>query len=164
MILRVIIVLLLFALADGRALSFSGRVVGVADGDTIDVLRDSRPVRVRLHGIDCPERGQAFGRQAGQYTSRLVFARTVTVHVRGMDRYGRFVADVLLPDGTSLNRELISAGLAWHYVRYSTDKTLASLESEARTSRRGLWADARPVPPWDLRRERSAAPTGSRWR
>ena len=163
MILRVITVLLVFAFAQGRAQSFLGRVVGVADGDTIDVLRESRPVRVRLHGIDCPERGQAFGRQARQYTSKLAFGRTVTVHVRGMDRYGRSVADVLLPDGISLNRELVRAGLAWHYVRYSADKTLASLESEARASPRGLWADARPVPPWEFRRERSTAPAGSRW-
>lgn len=164
MILRVIIVVLVFALADGRAQSFSGRVVGLADGDTIDVLRNSRPVRVRLHGIDCPESGQAFGRQARQYTSKLAFGRTVKVHVRGMDRYGRFVADVLLPDGSSLNRELVRAGLAWHYVRYSMDRTLASLETEARASRRGLWVDARPVPPWAFRRERSAAPAGSGWR
>ena len=154
MILRVITVLLVFAFAQGRAQSFLGRVVGVADGDTIDVLRESRPVRVRLHGIDCPERGQAFGRQARQYTSKLAFGRTVTVHVRGMDRYGRFVTDVLLPEGSSLNRELVRAGLAWHYVRYSTDTTLARLESEARASRRGLWADACPVPPWEFRKER----------
>lgn len=164
MIVRVITVLLVFSFADGRAQSFSGRVVGVADGDTVDVLRDNRAVRVRLHGIDCPERGQAFGRQAHQYTSKLVFGRTVTVHVRDMDRYGRFVADVLLPDGSSLNRELVRAGLAWHYVRYSTDKTLARLESEARASRRGLWADARPVPPWEFRKDRPAVPSGGRWR
>ena len=164
MILRVISVLLVFALADGRAQSFSGRVVGVADGDTIDVLRDSRAVRVRLQGIDCPERGQAFGRQARQYTSQLAFGRTVGVHVRGTDRYGRLVADVLPPHGSSLNRELVRAGLAWHYVRYSADKTLASFELQARASRRGLWADARRVSPWEFRRERSPAPAGSRWR
>jgi micrococcal nuclease len=164
MILRVISVLLVFAVDEGRAQSFSGRVVGVADGDTIDVLRDSRAVRVRIYGIDCPERGQAFGRQAREYTSKLAFGKTVTVHVRGTDRYGRFVADVLLPDGSSLNRELVRAGLAWHYVQYSADKTLASLESEARASRRGLWADVRRVPPWEFRKERSAVPAGSRWR
>jgi endonuclease YncB( thermonuclease family) len=164
MILRVITVLLASAFAEGRAQSFSGRVVGVADGDTINVLRDDRAVRVRLHGIDCPERSQAFGRQARQYTSKLVFGRTVTVHVRGTDRYGRFVADVLPPAGGSLNRELVRAGLAWHYVRYSTDTTLARLESEARASRRGLWADPCPVPPWEFRKERSAVPAGSRWR
>ena len=164
MILRVIAVLLAFAFAEGRTQSFSGRVVGIADGDTISLLLDNRAVRVRLHGIDCPERGQAFGRQARQYTSKLVFGRTVSVHVRGTDRYGRSVADVLLPDGNSLNRELVRAGLAWHYVRYSTDSTLVRLESEARASRRGLWADARPVPPWEFRKERSVVPAGSRWR
>ena len=83
--------------------------------------------------------------------------------MRDTDRYGRFVADVLLPDGKSLNRELVRAGLAWHYVRYSNDVTLARLESDARASRRGLWADTRPVPPWEFRKQSVVTP-GRKWR
>ena len=160
---RVLCVLLLVAFSSARSQSFSGRVVGIADGDTIDVLRDNRAVRVRLHGIDCPERGQPFGRQARQFTGSLAFGKTVDVRVRDTDRYGRFVAEVLLPDGKSLNRELVRAGLAWHYVRYSNDVTLARLESDARASRRGLWADTRPVPPWEFRNQSVITP-GRKWR
>ncbi len=108
--------------------------------------------KIRLHGIDCPEKRQAFGNRAKQFTSKLVFGETVTVEVVDRDRYGRTVADVLLPDGRSLNRELVRAGFAWWYRRYAPDdETLKQLEHEARAARRGLWADAEPVPPWEWR-------------
>ena len=128
------------------------------------MLRDGRAVRVRLHGIDCPERGQPFGRQARQYTGTLAFGKTVIVRVRDTDRYGRLVAEVSLPDGKSLNRELVSADLAWHYVRYSNDGILARLEAAARAARRGLWTDSRAVPPWEFRKERTVAIPGGKWR
>ncbi len=86
-------------------------MVGVADGDTITVLHNGKGERIRLHGIDCPEKRQAFGKRAKQFTSTLVFGNTVTVQVLDRDRYGRTVAEVLLPDGRSLNRELVRAGL-----------------------------------------------------
>jgi len=103
-----VVIVLLFvspAFAD-----FSGRVVGVTDGDTIKVLHNGRAEKIRLHGIDCPEKGQPFGSKAKQFTPELVFGKTVTVHVIDMDRYGRTVADVVLPDGRVLNRELVAAG------------------------------------------------------
>ncbi len=89
---------------------FSGRVVGVADGDTITVLHNGKGERIRLNGIDCPEKRQAFGNRAKQFTSNLVFAKTVTVQAVDRDRYGRTVGVVLLPDGRSLNHELVRAG------------------------------------------------------
>ncbi len=133
------------------AADFTGRVVGVSDGDTITVLHNGKGERIRLHGIDCPEKRQAFGNRAKQFTSNLVFAKTVTVQVMDRDRYGRTVGVVLLPDGRSLNHELVSAGLAWMYRRYTNDQSLSDLEEEARVARRGLWADAEPVPPWEWR-------------
>jgi endonuclease YncB( thermonuclease family) len=157
-------VLALVAFSVAWSQSFSGRVVGVADGDTIEVLRDGRAMRVRLHAIDCPERGQPFGRQARQYTGAVAFGKTVIVRVRDTDRYGRLVAEVSLPDGKNLNRELVSAGLAWHYRRYSNDETLARLEADARAARRGLWAASRAVPPWEFRKERTVATLGGKWR
>ncbi len=103
-------------------------------------------------GGDCPEKRQAFGNRAKQFTSKLVFGKTVTVQVLGRDRYGRTVGVVLLPDGRSLNHELVRAGLAWWYRRYAPDdETLAQLERDARGAERGLWADAEPVPPWEWR-------------
>ncbi len=101
------------------ATDFTGRVVGVADGDTITVLHNGKGERIRLHGIDCPEKRQAFGNRAKQFTSNLVFAKTVTVQAVDRDRYGRTVGVVLLPDGRSLNHELVRAGLAWMYRRYT---------------------------------------------
>ncbi len=134
-----------------HAEEFSGRVVGVADGDTITVLVGVEPRRVRLAGIDAPEKGQPFGQRAKQAVSRLVFGRTVRVVARGEDRYGRMLGDVRLPDGSSLNERLVEEGWAWHYNRYSKDQRLAELEATARRSRRGLWVDPRALPPWEFR-------------
>ncbi len=134
------------------AADFTGRVVGVADGDTITVLHNGKGERIRLHGIDCPEKRQAFGRKAKQFTSTLVFGNTVTVQVMDRDRYGRTVGVVLLPDGRSLNHELVRAGLGWWYWRYTPDdETLAQLERDARGAKRGLWVDPHAVPPWNWR-------------
>lgn len=133
---------------------FTGRVVGVSDGDTIEVMREGRAVRVRLQGIDTPESGQPFGTRAKQFTSDLVFGQTVAVQVHGTDQYGRILGEVILPDGRSLNRELVRNGYAWWYRRYSDDPVLQQLEAEARRERRGLWRDKNPIPPWEFRRER----------
>ncbi len=135
---------------------FSGLVVGVADGDTISVLRDHRAVTVRLAGIDAPEKAQAFGQRAKQFAASLAFGKTVTVHVIGRDRYLRLLGEVALPDGRSLNQELVRAGFAWWFRKYSHDQWLAHLEAEAREGRRGLWADPAPEPPWDYRSRRAS--------
>lgn len=133
--------------------SFTGRVVSIADGDTVTVLRGREQVRVRLYGIDCPESEQPFGRRARQRTGELAFGRMVTVRTEGRDRYGRVVAWVELPDGRLLNEILVAEGLAWHYRRYAPrEARLARLEQEARAARRGLWQDPYPVPPWQWRR------------
>ena len=114
-------------------------------------MHNGKGERIRLHGIDCPEKRQAFGKRAKQLTSNLVFGKTVTVQVVDHDRYGRTVGVVLLPDGRSLNHELVRAGLAWMYRRYTNDRSLSDLEEEARVARRGLWADPHAVPPWEWR-------------
>lgn len=133
---------------------FTGRVVGVSDGDTIEVMRAGRAVRVRLQGVDCPESHQAYGTRAKQFTSELAFGKTVAVQVHGTDQYGRILGEVILPDGRSLNRELVRNGYAWWYRRYSDDPVLQQLEEEARRERRGLWREKNPTPPWEFRRER----------
>src|SRR3989442_2083465 len=132
-----------------HAEQFTGKVVGLSDGDTISVLREGKAVKVRLHGVDTPEKARAFGTQGRKFTSDLAFQQTVTVEVRATDRYGRLVGEVLLPDGRSLNQELVRAGMAWWYRQYAPkETTLAQLEADARAAKRGLWADASPVPPW----------------
>ena len=146
----------------GRTQQFTGKVVGISDGDTISVLREGKAVKVRLHGVDTPEKAQAFGTQARKFTGDMVFQQTVTVIVHDTDRYGRLVGEVLLPDGRSLNQELVKAGMAWWYRQYApNDTTLAQLEAEARTAKRGLWADANPVPPWEWRKGQRASSTAA---
>ena len=128
-----------------------GRVVRVRDGDSIVVIRGGVGIEVRLDGIDCPELAQAFGRKAKSFTSNLAFGKTVRLVGKGKDRYNRELAEVFLPDGRSLNRELVAAGFAWWYRKYSKDRSLETLEQTARKERRGFWADPEPVPPWDFR-------------
>src|SRR2546425_10646923 len=96
----VLIVVLLPAVATA---DFSGRVVGVSDGDTIKVLHNGKAEKIRLNGIDCPEKGQPFGMAAKRFTSEKAFGKLVTVEAKDFDKYGRTVADVILPDGAMLN-------------------------------------------------------------
>jgi endonuclease YncB( thermonuclease family) len=96
-------------------------VVGVIDGDSIRVMRNGKAEQVRLQGIDCPEKGQPYGKHAKQFTSEQAFGKVVTVQEKGHDRYGRTLADVILPDGRNLNHELLKVGLAWWFRKYSKD-------------------------------------------
>lgn len=131
---------------------FMGKVVEVCGGDIISVMREGRAVEVRLHGIDCPEKRQAFWTRAKRFTSEMAFGNEVEVRVQTTDRYGRIVGEVILPDGISLNKQLVYVGLAWWDRTYaSDDRTLKALEAGARTAKRGLWADRNPIPPWEWR-------------
>lgn len=157
--LGLVVALLLAPASVASAQAFTGRVVGVSDGDTIRVLRDRTEVRVRLNGIDCPETGQDFGSRAKSVTSSLAFGQVVKVIPKETDRYGRIVADVVLPDGRALNEELVRQGMAWWYRHYARNIVrLAQLESEAKAARRGLWSQPNPVPPWEWRHEKQAVP------
>jgi len=132
---------------------WSGKVVGVKDGDTLEVLRGRTAVVVRLHGVDCPELGQPFGRQAKESAGALAFNRTVTVVERSWDRYRRTVAEVILPGGESLGEALLKQGLAWWYRKFAPrDKRLRLIEESARDRSMGLWRDPDPIPPWAWRR------------
>jgi micrococcal nuclease len=136
-----------------RTVDFRGRVVAISDGDTISVMHEGRAERVRLHGIDAPEKGQAFSNRAKQFVSDLVFGKEVAVRVRGQERYGRTISEVFLADGCDVNHEIVRAGFAWWFRRYAPDdRTLERLESEAREARRGLWVDRYPMPPWEFRK------------
>lgn len=153
----VAVVLLLLCATAAAASEIRGKVVKVRDGDTVDVLQGTRMVKVRVFGIDTPERGQPFAARAKSFTAELVGNEHVVIEVKDVDRYERVVGTVVLADGRNLGYELVRAGLAWHYARYSRDPELARLEQEARAARRGLWTDARPVPPWKFRSERRAS-------
>ncbi len=134
---------------------FSGPVVSVLDGDTIEVLHNQRPARIRLNGIDCPEKGQAYGQKAKHAASDLAFGKEVTIQTHGHDKYKRTIGDVFLPDGTNVNHTLVKDGWCWWYRKYAPGNTdLERLEREAREARRGLWADPQPVPPWEWRKKK----------
>ena len=150
---RLLPILLLVFAFPACAADYSARVIGIADGDTITVLTaDKSQGRIRLWGIDAPEIGQDFGSRARQAASSLAFGKHVTIRARATDRYGRTVAEVILPDGRSMNRVMVRQGMAWWYRRYAPhDADLARLESEARAARIGLWSRPNPVPPWNWR-------------
>lgn len=155
--MRFALVILLTALLAPPALAdeFAGRVVGVIDGDTIDVLHNGHAERIRLNGIDCPEKGQAYGKKAKHASSDLAFEKDVTLHTFGKDKYGRIIADVLLSDGTNVNQELVKEGWCWWYRKYAPgDTVLEGLEQEAREAGKGLWVDPSPIPPWVYRKAR----------
>lgn len=112
----------------------------------------NKQTRVRLYGIDCPESGQDFSNVAKKFTADKCFRKVVRVEVRDIDRYGRTVGMVILPDSSVLNKELLGAGLAWHYKYFDKSVELAELENEAKAAKRGLWSMKNPIAPWDYRR------------
>jgi endonuclease YncB( thermonuclease family) len=147
------------------AASFQARVVSIADGDTITVLdADKRRIKIRLYGIDCPEKGQPFGTRARQATADAVMGKDVGIRPVDTDRYGRTVALVSAPGREMLNGWLVRTGMAWVYMQHCKRADicgrLRELEREARESKSGLWADKEPVPPWVWRKARKARSAG----
>ena len=140
------------------AADYQAKVIHIADGDTITVLNDQHEeIKIRLNGIDCPEKAQAYGNKATQFTKGLVHGKTVTIHAHDRDKYGRTIGDVILDDGRNLSQELVKAGYAWWYFKYSDDEHLGSLEAQAKMAKVGLWADQNPVPPWIYRHRNELA-------
>ncbi|HYX30491.1 MAG TPA: thermonuclease family protein [Pyrinomonadaceae bacterium] len=139
--------------------TLTGRVVRIADGDTITLLDAANTQhRIRLQGIDAPESRQAFGVQSKQNLSILIFDKNVTATCDKTDQYGRLVCKIVV-DGKDINLEQVKAGMAWHYKEYENEQSpedrelYGRAEDEARNARRGLWADANPIEPGEFRRE-----------
>ena len=129
-----------------------GRVVKVADGDTITVLDSSKTQhKIRLQGIDAPEKGQAFGKVSRQYRAGMVAGREVRVTWQKRDRYQRILGTVFV-DGKDANLEMLKAGLAWHYKKYDSTPGYAQAEAAARAAQRGLWQDKSPIEPESFRK------------
>ena len=130
------------------------KVIAIADGDTFSVLQNKTTVRIRVEGIDAPEKGMPYYKVSKQYLAQMCFNKFVTLKVVKIDRYGRTVARAVLPNGKDVSAEMIRAGLAWHYKQYSSDKLLAKLEIAARKNKVGLWKDKKPIAPWEIRKLR----------
>lgn len=159
-----IILAIVLALAPCLALAdFTGRVVKIVDGDTLDILASETPIRVRLDSIDAPERGQAFGRRSHHSLARICAGKHARVADRGKDRYGRSVG-IVTCDTVEANREQVRLGMAWVYVKYaSAGSPLYGVQHEARIERRGLWVDANPVAPWKWRNRNRHRISHYRW-
>lgn len=156
-----VLLLLLFGFPAQTA-ELLGRVVGLADGDTLTLLTaERRQVRVRLGEIDTPESRQPYGTRAQQILSGLVFGKDVRIVVHDTDRYGRTVGRVYAGP-LDVNAEMVRQGAAWVYRQYSRDPELLRIEAEAKASRRGLWAlpEAERTPPWEWRAARREGGTG----
>lgn len=141
----------------------NGKVVRIADGDTVTLLiAGNKQERIRLAEIDAPESGQAFGNRSKQSLVQMCGGATnATVAVQNRDRYGRIVGR-LTCNGIDTTREQVARGMAWVYRAYSKDASLLTLEQKAKQGRIGLWADPNPVGPWDWRKgKRTAEPVAN---
>lgn len=138
----------------------TGRVVKIADGDTFTLLvNEHEQVKVRLEGIDAPEKKQAFGNKAKEFLSSMIWNQgEVTIKVSKKDRYGRSVAKVSTSAVEDVNLEMIKAGYAWHYTDYSNDELYSGAESKAREDKVGLWQDPNPIRPQDFRKKKTTPP------
>jgi micrococcal nuclease len=136
-----------------------GLVVAISDGDTITLLtEDKRQIKIRLVGIDTPEKKQAFGTKARDHLASRIFKHDVEVDLRKQDQYGRHLG-VIYIGGVDINQSMIQDGYAWFYKHYAKEQPkeealrYAKAEADARSKQRGLWADPNPVPPWEFRKE-----------
>jgi micrococcal nuclease len=129
------------------------QVVGIHDGDTMTLLVDKKPLKIRLANIDAPELRQPFGQRSKQALSDLCWGTEAEYEPQTIDRYGRTVA-VVYCNGQEANRNQVTQGMAWVYRKYNNDAPLLPLEQAARLNEIGLWADKQPVPPWEWRRSK----------
>ena len=132
-----------------------GKVVKVVDGDTLHVYSNKKTYKIRLSGIDAPERGQAYGKRAKEHLEFLVAGKQVIAIVESKDRYGRYVASVKV-QSKDVCAEMLAAGYAWHYKQYDNNKYYDELQREAKKAKRGLWLDKKPQAPWEYRKEQRA--------
>jgi len=144
--------LLLVLASPASAETLEGKVVGIVDGDTIDILDGAKKQhRIRFDGIDAPERGQPFAAKSKSCLSNLVFGKTVRVALKSKDRYDRDVGRISI-DGRDVGLAMLEAGMAWHFTKYDQSKAYAEAEQSARAAKHGLWTDKKPIPPWEWRK------------
>jgi endonuclease YncB( thermonuclease family) len=148
------LLLLLLAALTAQAATFTGKVVGVSDGDTLTVLAaGNKQFKIRLLAIDTPESGQAFGDKAKQALSNKVFGKFVQVHWTEQDKFKRVLGNITIGQRW-INYEMVAEGWGWHYKQYDKDKRFAAAEVKAKAARKGLWGGQNPVAPWEWRREK----------
>jgi micrococcal nuclease len=153
--------MLAFVLALVFQQDLQGKVIGVLDGDTVEVLDENRLThRIRMAEIDAPEKSQAFGNQAKIALSNKIMGQTVAITSKGKDRYGRTIGLVRL-HMRDINLEMVEDGYAWWYKQYGHDPRFAAAEARARRNKDGLWIDPYPVAPWEFRHKPSSSSSKS---
>lgn len=147
------------SISEANTLLAEAQIVNIADGDTLTVLGpDKNTYKIRLQGIDAPEKKQPFGQACKESLMQLTNHQLAEVEAYKKDRYGRIVAKVRV-DGKDLALEQIKTGCGWHYLAYEKEqsaqdqKAYTKAEQQARAAERGLWQDAKPVAPWDFRKQ-----------
>lgn len=129
--------------------AFSAKVVKISDGDTITVLQNKQQIKVRLFGIDAPEKKQDYGQRSKQFLASLIAGQVVEVEPKGKDRYKRTLG-IIHHKGQDINAQMVLNGYAWAYVKYS--RIYVDQEKLARENKRGLWQSSNPTPPWVWRK------------
>ena len=152
-----LLIIILISCYPLTAHAWVAKVVNVTDGDTIKVFNaEQGQVKIRLYGIDTPEKGQPYGKAAGKYLASLIAGAIVEVESVTTDRYGRTVG-IVSSSEANINQEMVQAGFAWVYKRYC-DKPFCdywlALENEAKQDKNGLWQEPNPVAPWEWRRRK----------
>lgn len=150
-----IIIFLLYSNGYSQTI-LSAKVIGIKDGDTVEVIdKQNNTVTLRLAEVDCPEKKQPFGTKAKQFTSDLVYLKTIKYIVTNKDRYGRYIAKIYFKN-KYLSAEIIKKGMGWQYKKYSTSKELAKFEQQARSKKIGLWIDPNPIYPSEWRKAKKS--------
>lgn len=153
--IKIFLALLCLVLLVSPCHAWQARVVAVSDGDTITVepLTGGQRAKIRLHGIDAPERKQPSGESARAFVFDVALYKVVEIEEKGWDRYGRLVAVIWLPNGENLQEFLLKSGYAWVWARYCRNcQEWEKLQAEAQENGRGLWVNPDPIPPWEWRR------------
>ena len=151
--MRKILSILLVLFITVLSFAFSGKVIKVADGDTITVLKDGEKVRIRLYGIDAPEKKQEYGIKSLDVLKKMIDGQVVEIDVKDKDQYGRVVGEVYY-NGKNVNLYMLETGNAWWYKQYSKGNLeFAAAEEKAKLNKVGLWEDKDPVPPWEFRKK-----------
>jgi len=129
-----------------------GKVIGIFDGDTYNILTiDNQTIKVRMEGIDAPEREMPFHKASQKYLSQLIYKKDIKLDKTGEDQYGRTLGFTYLLDGTDINLQMLKEGMVWHYKKYNSNRLYSDAEKEARSFKKGLWTDKNPIAPWEFR-------------
>lgn len=154
---KILFILLLFISCNPPAEKdeevLKGKVVSVADGDTVTILTENdEQIRIRLYGIDAPEKGQDFSNKSRQFLNDLCYGKIVSIEKKGIDQYERVLGIVYINE-LNLNKEMVRNGLAWYYDHYVKDADLEALEHAARKQKLNIWSMKNPTPPYEFRRK-----------